>query len=111
MAEIKYTPGPWEVDTSGYRAPGRGLCVMAGDLCVAVVAGDSGKPQAENAHVIAAAPELLAIADEILNGKMLGEHNHDDDGLIDRAPSDETMRRWSTKLRAAIAKAKGASHD
>ena len=55
----KFTPGPWEVDTSGYRAPGGGLCVMGGALCVAVIGGDSYKPQAENARLIAAAPEML----------------------------------------------------
>jgi hypothetical protein len=59
MIEPKFTDGPWEVDSSGYRAPGGGLCVMAGDLCIAVVQGDSEKPQEANARVIAAAPELL----------------------------------------------------
>lgn len=39
---------------------------MSGDLCVAVIGGDSGKPQAENASLIAAAPDLLAVAQEVL---------------------------------------------
>ena len=55
----EFTKGPWEVDTSGYRAPGGGLCVMGGALCVAVIVGDSYKPQAENARLIAAAPDLF----------------------------------------------------
>jgi hypothetical protein len=66
MSEIKHTFGEWEVDASGYRAPGGGLCVMAGDLCIAVVAGDSDKPQAANARLIAAAPELFDACRELV---------------------------------------------
>lgn len=59
MNEIKHSPGPWEVDSTGYRAEDNGLCVMAGDLCVAVVLCDNDKPQEHNARVIAASPDAL----------------------------------------------------
>ncbi|HEF4835485.1 TPA: hypothetical protein SAO52_000161 [Burkholderia vietnamiensis] len=62
MNEIKHTPGPWEVDRTGYRARDNGLCIMAGDLCVAVVLCDNDKPQEHNARVIAASHDaILAI--------------------------------------------------
>ncbi|WP_155644278.1 hypothetical protein [Burkholderia territorii] len=62
MNEIKHTPGPWEVDDSGYRAPANGLCIMAGDLCIAVVLCDNDKPQEHNARVLAASHDaILAI--------------------------------------------------
>ena len=55
-----HTPGPWAVDTTGYRTTGNGLCVMAGRECIAV-AGESNpdQPQFANAKLIAAAPLLL----------------------------------------------------
>ncbi|MBR7905940.1 hypothetical protein [Burkholderia cenocepacia] len=61
MNEIKHTPGPWEVDDSGYRAPANGLCVMAGDLCIAVVLCDNDKPQEHNARVIAASTDMVMV--------------------------------------------------
>lgn len=57
----KFTPGPWEVDQTGYRTADNGLCVMAWPECVAVVgAGNPDQPQIANASLIAAAPEMLA---------------------------------------------------
>ncbi|WP_241300810.1 hypothetical protein [Burkholderia cenocepacia] len=61
MSEIKHTPGPWEVDDSGYRAPANGLCVMAGNLCIAVVLCDNDKPQEHNARVIAASTDMAMV--------------------------------------------------
>jgi hypothetical protein len=94
VSEPKFTAGPWEVDASGYRAPGGGLCVMAGDLCVAVVQGDSEKPQEANACVIAAATELL----EALQMYLV------------EVPIDEVCdyaEQCKSKARAALAKALG----
>jgi hypothetical protein len=111
VREIKHTPGPW-TNHGRITQPGLPHSAVAAETLIARVYskcfGDT-EQEIANANLIAAAPELLAIADEILNGRMLDEFNHDDDGLIDHAPSDETMRRWSTKLRAAIAKATGAA--
>ncbi|MBR8025198.1 hypothetical protein KDX27_42125 [Burkholderia cenocepacia] len=61
MNEIKHTPGLWEVDRTGYRARDNGLCIMAGDLCVAVVLCDNDKPQEHNARVMAASTDMAEI--------------------------------------------------
>jgi len=73
MNEIKHTPGPWEIDDSGYRAPSNGLCVMAADLCIAVVLCDSNKPQEHNARIIAAAPDMAEILEFIASDADVGK--------------------------------------
>lgn len=95
MSEPKFTAGPWEVDASGYRAPGGGLCVMAGDLCIAVVQGDSEKPQEANARVIAAAPETLGLLHEAFS--MIGP----------RLLEDVFGYEWRQKAEATLAKVNG----
>ncbi|WP_141755082.1 hypothetical protein [Burkholderia plantarii] len=62
MSESKqqWTPGPWEVDATGYRAKGDGVCVMAWPRCVAVIgAFNPDMPNDANAKLIAAAPDLV----------------------------------------------------
>ncbi|KVP90733.1 hypothetical protein WJ95_09520 [Burkholderia ubonensis] len=75
MNEIKHSPGPWEVDSTGYRAEDNGLCVMAGDLCVAVVLCDNDKPQEHNARVIAASPDALLALEMIAAEDDAAQHN------------------------------------
>jgi hypothetical protein len=45
------------MDETGFRTDG--LCVMAGNWCIAIVPGDNDDPQADNARLVAAAPDLL----------------------------------------------------
>jgi hypothetical protein len=116
MSHINHTPGPWSVGP-------RGGCVVSEAPIPEIPEGTGHSDvrhyggyliaesiwRKEDARLIAAAPDLFVIADEILNGRMLDEFNHDNDGLSDRAPSAETARRWEKKLRAAMAKATGAA--
>lgn len=98
--ETKHTPGPWRQDSLG------GTSIWAeprGGACIADCEADSfsGRTQSRpldervaNARLIAAAPELLAVAQYV----------------VDRAE----WQRWDEKdallvmVRAAIAKATGA---
>jgi hypothetical protein len=99
-----HTPGPWEVDDSDYRTTDGGLCVMAGNLCVAVIGSDSDKPQAENARLISAAPELLEVlyaARQWLNGD---KWRYDEDPI-----RRECWQVQVDAMDAAIAKATGSA--
>lgn len=104
MSEIKSTLGPWEVDATGYRAPSNGLCVMAGDLCVSVVLCDSDKPQAANARLIAAAPDLLTVSEHAIQWLQGDKWRFDEDPT--KRESWEIMMR---ALKNAVAKARGES--
>lgn len=113
---VQHTPGPWRVGT-----PGPNGCYTIGTergLMTAMIAHSINmagqKVEAEaNACLIAAAPELLAALDAILNGSPLDEFNRDDDGLLDRGtrrlPTARDVERWTAIARAAIAKATGSA--
>ena len=65
MAEMKHTPGPWEACDQGDYSDfdGNSRVILGDDMRIAVVQWSPGDMQAEsdaNAHLIAAAPELLA---------------------------------------------------
>ena len=101
MSETKHTPGPWYSDTSGeyyaghvVRHNGVLICRMA-----TPINARAGKVAA-NARLLAAAPELLAALEAILDGRDLTE-----------PPKAMTQahRHWVLldKARAAIAKARG----
>lgn len=91
------TPGPWRVD------PDDATSVLASDdrvTIVACVTGASSNPVAvADAHLIAAAPDLLAACYDAL-GTLMHEPQ-----IADRAlwPLPQTLKR----LREAIAKAEG----
>jgi hypothetical protein len=92
MEKQTFTQGPWEVDSTGYRAAGNGLCVMAWHLgkCVAVTgAHNSDMPVDANAALIAAAPDLYEALKEIIDTEWIGGKG----GFV--------------KARAALAKARG----
>ena len=80
------------------------------------VIGISHDEEFANARLIAAAPELLAIADQAANGTLLDDaSNHDDDSLrtIAFRISDQWAKRallaHADRIDAAIAKATGES--
>lgn len=91
---VKHTPGPWHVDP---KAPEESffedVSILRHDglaVAVAVHNGDVLPPEPEaNARLIAAAPDLLAVAQKVVNN--WGDLHHKD----------------LMQLRAAIAKATG----
>ena len=94
--QTKHTPGPWDFDgnaSEGYtlRAAGRSLAVIHRPLHQ-----DAAEHHA-NASLIAAAPELLAIAEK-------AEEFFSDPGAF----TPTTGKRFCALIQAAIAKAKGA---
>lgn len=94
----KYSPGPWEVDQSGWRSQGNGLGIMSGDDCLAWVgAYNPEQPINENARLIAAAPELLDAAEHCRELLLNYE--------INRINGDEISEAALAKLNAAISKA------
>jgi hypothetical protein len=89
---MKHTPGPWKATADPYSdvvvdAAGVELCVMVG----------SG-PQADNARLIAAAPELLEALRDLVQLEADG-----------RAESESAIEYWE-RARAAIAKAEGGGN-
>lgn len=115
MSEAKHTPGPWSVfiDDSGDQWTGWPLSIYAEneeDKTVVRTGGqwpyewDAATSQVEavaNAHLIAAAPELLEALKEMLAEK---------DDYMRRNKLGDPLRETVSKMaRAAIAKAEGRS--
>jgi hypothetical protein len=108
----KHTPGPWTInpkavfENNGFKInafPVSG----SGQAIAAVWAGSFGKGafgldnQEANARLIAAAPDLLAVA------RMFAQYLADNGGDEEYRNADGTG--WLTIARAAIAKAEGTS--
>lgn len=84
----KHTPGPWTVGDS--------LLIYDDDAReVAIPSGRTEENLKANAHLIAAAPKLLAALDDLLNFEGLN------------CPNEEDLKNAYRAGRAAIAKAKG----
>lgn len=68
MTTANHTPKPWEVSSrTRTRDAGAGTqhtTVVAADQCVCLVSG-GGETQAANAHLIAAAPDMLEVLEFI----------------------------------------------
>ncbi len=82
-----HTPGPWWVDVH--------VNVMCKDGLVAFPGIAAGLPQADNARLIAAAPDLLAACQAYIADRA-------EAGCVAESPAVKAMR-------AAIAKATGAT--
>mgnify|MGYP000990437160 CR=1 FL=1 len=99
MSEAKHTPGPWIVDTDYIIQDGG-----TSDENTISIVGDQEEWKA-NAHLIAAAPELLDALDEaqqfILNGIQYGYIN-----MPDKDCGDSALET-PAKIEAAIKKARG----
>jgi hypothetical protein len=90
-----HTPGPWHVHTNIGRKGETGV-IADGAPCIIAIMGNQKEWPAEtanNAQLIAAAPELLEALEEALS--VMGEWGEDGDP------------EWAEQARAAIAKAKG----
>ena len=108
MTEQAHTPKPWEISYSAKGRSGQRVRVVGGEYAVVGIATIHALlSQQANAHLIAAAPELLdALQDvvfvlEIMSrivGPFIGGITEDEFELLANAP---------IKARAAIAKAKG----
>jgi hypothetical protein len=110
--EAKHTPGPWKLySEQGVTGPTASPAVYwprevkwceitVGDEVVAYVArsGDLTEVQHANARLIAAAPELLRIAERFLD--------HIEAGAVEIHSSEADL---SDAVRAAIAKATGSA--
>ena len=94
MSNAKHTPGPWVVHDRWYiGTPGEGMRTHAEvKCCVNVPASDHEQHEA-NACLIAAAPDLLAACEAVV----------EQDGFVGSA----LMRKRIEEMKAAIAKAKG----
>lgn len=57
-----HTPGPWNAHKSGNGAPSWAVTIETGEL---IVGGYNLRDQEANARLIAAAPELLAVCEEL----------------------------------------------
>lgn len=92
----KHTPGPWHFNPESGNVhggkPDDGLCTV-----VALVG--MGREMDANAHLIAAAPELLAACDRALNFL----NNAVEFGFIKRDTAHDALQ----ELREAISKAEG----
>lgn len=102
--ETKHTPGPWKAE---YRAPklytDRDISIIAQNREIADVIGCDGMAT-ENAHLIAAAPDLLEACKDmasILNGLYCGS-------CIDMDKADK-IRVIEKSGRTAITKAENGS--
>jgi hypothetical protein len=108
MSNTKHTPGPWFVDVDPRRGMSWNRQVMSDEshaVCfMAHSAGMRPEEDAANASLIAAAPELLALAYEMKAFAEAAMQDAEDEG---DALGIET---WSTRVRnasAVITKATG----
>jgi hypothetical protein len=96
-SRTEHTPGPWAWDHARYKMRGDGDClVLSGGPLV-------GKKSEANAHLIAAAPDLLAACEKVyleLDSLTGGEPDH---------PLSNYVGNWKAELRAAVTRAKGGA--
>lgn len=64
--ETKHTPGPWKVDLMGEPQENRFPNVVIGKGYIIINHADTKEQARIDAHLIAAAPELLEIAKDVL---------------------------------------------
>ncbi|NCC61603.1 MAG: hypothetical protein EOM12_11820 [Verrucomicrobiae bacterium] len=86
---MKHTPGPWEARL------GMGWYVMAGGMTsgAMLVTGRSDSESKANAHLIAAAPEMLEALEKVMEASNLGE-------VADE--SDDAWIAWINASRKAV---------
>jgi hypothetical protein len=108
MTNTKHTPGPWKVQPGEISLGPYNKGLMVGPLQYAKVhvVGPFEKPLDEetraNARLVAAAPELLAMLQEVSDW-----NRADIRGFDDISPNMEMLKARQAALRAAIAKVEG----
>ena len=103
MSESKHTPGPWKYSAYHRSIMGGELSRDGCRIHVASLPGHEFKhPSVDaNARLIAAAPELLAAAEEVIRSRLsIG-------AIQEQGEQGKRHIRHLNELRAAIAKAKG----
>lgn len=103
MTGLRCTPGPWQVDEQRDYCP-RVLACDPRATIVAEVSGSPSNPQAmADCHLIAAAPDLYAALEKIVNAASSQDHLRGTEAwaeMMDAAlPTDD--------LRAVLARARG----
>ena len=91
MSEVKFTPGAWYLEDHGYTfivsKPGDGYITR--DVCRMDASTMAAFEQKANAHLIAAAPELYELLQEIYEW------------------TTHKSTPWAVKTKTALAKARG----
>jgi len=109
----KHTSGPWKVYRGGILVPGYDVAPrivadkyndQTGDAEGVIMAGGVGWPNDADARLIAAAPELLAFAENYV----ASQDYCIEGGKVDPKTCECTVCVLNREARAAIAKAKGA---
>ena len=93
MTESKHTPGPWELTTLESNHGDSQHFISPGSCKPTLMAGTCST---EDAHLIAAAPELLAVVENMM---IAADDNASASEIVDYID-------WS-RARAALAKARG----
>jgi hypothetical protein len=94
-----HTPGPWNINKDGRHIIAPSTYDFPHEQIIGRVASGPGKNAKQNAALIAAAPELLAVAEKF--AKFLKDNGGDADYY------DDDGTGWLSTAAAAIAKAKG----
>ena len=94
--QVKHTPGPWTIEREADRLLIRNRVGYFGDLLVGGPNPDANAQNEANARLIAAAPDLLEAAKEMVLF-------YDEMIAAPEFPAEDT--RWVQPLREAIAKA------
>lgn len=100
MSTTQHTPGPWNVEHP-YGEPGVYVASPNTGLVAKLYAPDAPANIEANAHLIAAAPELLSALREVMRFADGKQHTKD-------AQTGESVGVVWAKARAAIFKAEGA---
>jgi hypothetical protein len=95
---MKHTPGPWIIDRS-HKVDRDGTTIWADDVIIADCVPDQHENHKANAHLIAAAPDLLEAMKELFKQCAM-THKHWGDGCNNREATAAIKA-----ARAAIAKA------
>ena len=117
--EAKHTPGPWRLDYQGVYGKSGVYCddplfaghTLAGVHFPPIYERGETAPQAfaiaeANAHLIAAAPDLLEEAQQALD-LIVGLQGAFDDGSSEGQFTERVLAERAMKLRAAISRAHG----
>lgn len=107
QVEAAHTPGPWEWNEANTRLS-RSYPESFASVNVLVVHDARFKPSDADARLICAAPDLLEEAQQALD-LITSFQGSFDDGGSEGAFTERLLAERVVKLRAAIAKATGAS--